>query len=446
VSSQTVAAFFDYLGAGRRPLQRRIPDAVLRSPKSMVMAFLSGLALDANETSSPAPEWSFSASSVGLLDDLQAALTNLGLVHSRKGNRIHTTGVHTRRVEFSPVETVRDAGECEVFDVSVPVTHAFVGNGIVNHNTINLPNDATEADIGRAYRLGWERGLKAVALYRDGCKMSQPLSSGSDAGSDGAGDAAGADAASQDEQLALTDAITATMGWNPFRRKLPAKRYGWTQEATIGGQKIYLRVGEYEDGTIGELFIDMNKEGATLRSLMNCFAIAVSKGLQYGVPLEEFVDTFVYHQFEPRGIVQGHPNVKMASSVIDYVFRVLGIEYLGREDLAHVKPSELDAPSPPPGSAPLLDVSAAAVSAQAGEITPPAGAAAAPVPAGVAPASTVLRGNASPVPAQPAPDSLNTQMSQMMGDAPCCTVCGHLTVRNGSCYRCLNCGTSMGCS
>ena len=127
-------------------------------------------------------------------------------------------------------------------------------------------------------------------------------------------------------------------GMHPPRFMLPARRGGYTQEARIGGHKVYLRTGEYEDGTLGEVFIDLAKEGATLHGILSCFAIAVSKGLQFGVPLEEFVDTFTFQTFEPRGLVEGHPNIKMANSIVDYVFRALGVEYLKRDDLAQVPP------------------------------------------------------------------------------------------------------------
>src|SRR5699024_1832013 len=128
----------------------------------------------------------------------------------------------------------------------------------------------------------------------------------------------------------------------PTRRRLPAKRHGFTQETRIAGHKLYLRTGEYEDGTLGEVFIDMHKEGAAFRSMINQFAIAISKGLQYGVPLQEYVDTFTFVRFEPQGMVSGHPNIKMATSVIDFVLRVLGMEYLGRHDLVQVPPAPID--------------------------------------------------------------------------------------------------------
>ncbi|MCC7076608.1 MAG: hypothetical protein IT198_05730 [Acidimicrobiia bacterium] len=318
--------------------------------------------------------------------------------------------------------------------------------------TANLPNDAGVEDISRTYRLGWERGLKAIALYRDGCKLSQPLSSGtsSSAGSDDAG----TDPETAEEQAQLTHAIHhevgKTLGWNPFRRKLPAKRYGWTHEAVVGGQKVFLRTGEYEDGSLGELFIDMAKEGATLRSIVNCFAIAVSKGLQYGVPLEEFVDTFTFTRFEPQGVVQGHPHVKMATSVIDYVFRALGVEYLGREDLAHVKPSEL-APESEQLTLPAAEARAGVISESRVTETQTEEIMVEVVDAGPngelrVTHETTASSTSEVAATATSADAMSAHLSTLMGDAPFCSTCGHITVRNGSCYRCLNCGNSMGCS
>ncbi len=266
----------------------------------------------------------------------------------------------------------------------------FLSGGI--SKTINMPNDATVSDVEAAYLESWKLGLKAIAIYRDGSKLSQPLNS------------RGTDSDSQDAEAAPA---------RPERRPLPAKRHGFTQEARVGGHKVYLRTGEYQDGTIGEIFIDMHKEGAAFRSLINCFAIAVSKGLQYGVPLEEFVDTFIFTRFEPQGIVEGHPNIKLSTSVVDYVFRVLGMEYLGRTDFVQVKPvDDEDAhPSQPAASKPL------APSAQP-----------------------------KPEPAASARSALDEQLSQMLGDAPICEICGHITIRSGACYKCLNCGNTLGCS
>ena len=206
--------------------------------------------------------------------------------------------------------------------------------------TINMPVDAEIADVKRAYRLGSELMLKAVALYRDGSKLSQPLSAVHDDEDDA--EAAPALAASGEVQ-ALAQKITERVvhRYIAKRRRLPGRRAGYTQKANVGGHKIYLRTGEYEDGTVGEIFLDMHKEGAAFRSLMNCFAISVSLGLQHGVPLDEFVDAFVFTRFEPNGMVQGHDQIKMVTSVIDYVFRELAISYLGRDELAQVSSEDL---------------------------------------------------------------------------------------------------------
>ncbi len=267
----------------------------------------------------------------------------------------------------------------------------FLSGGI--SKTINMPNDATIEDVQTAYLESWKLGLKAIAIYRDGSKLSQPLNSrGTDNGD-------GDEAAQEGTPM-------------PRRRPLPAKRHGFTQEARVGGHKVYLRTGEYQDGTLGEIFIDMHKEGAAFRSLINCFAIAVSKGLQYGVPLSEFVDTFIFTRFEPQGIVEGHPNVKMSTSVVDYIFRVLGMEYLGRTDFVQVKPIDDEGTA----AAQPIAIQSAPVKRVAAE-------------------PTVSPRNA-----------LDEQLSQMLGDAPICEICGHITIRNGACYKCLNCGNTLGCS
>ncbi len=202
------------------------------------------------------------------------------------------------------------------------------------------------------------------------------------------------------------------------RRTLPAKRRGFTQKAKINGQAIFLRTGEYADETVGEIFIDMAKEGATMRSMLNCFAISISIGLQYGVPLEEFVEKFVFTRFEPSGMVD-HPNIKSATSIVDFIFRSLAYEYLGRTDLVHV----LDHPDDPaPRSPELSDVRIVAKAA-----------------ANVA--------NPAPRPAKVNQlDAVNAAARSMQSDAPACNTCGHITIRSGTCYKCLNCGNSMGCS
>ena len=209
--------------------------------------------------------------------------------------------------------------------------------------TINLPGEAALEDINAAYLLSWKLGLKANALYRDGSKLSQPLNSSSDDAAAAILEASLDDG--QEEQTPLAPAMeaahTLVYRYLAKRRIMPSRRTGYTQKARVGGHKIYLRTGEFEDGSLGEIFVDMHREGAAFRSLMNCFAISISLGLQYGVPLEEFVEAFVFTRFEPNGSVQGHENIKMSTSVIDYMFRELALSYLGRTDLVQVKPEDL---------------------------------------------------------------------------------------------------------
>ncbi len=324
--------------------------------------------------------------------------------------------------------------------------------------TINLPHEATVADIEECYRASWELGLKSVALYRDGCKASQPLSSSSLEEGASEEEAEGLTEAIETDVLLAAGRLDPASGLSPTqayahrhrpRFTLPARRHGFTQEARIGGHKVFLRTGEYDDGSLGELFIDLAKEGATLRGILSCFAIAVSKGLQYGVPLEEFVDTFTFHTFEPRGMVEGHPNIKMANSIVDYVFRSLGLEYLGRTDLVQVPPVEdRSLPEPPKGLAAeaigkQLDLTAAKMEVDIRAQVQAARFVDAPGNGALSPAPNVpVAGGSSTVQA----GSVQAALGRMMGDAPLCDNCGHLTVRNGSCYRCLNCGNSLGCS
>jgi ribonucleoside-diphosphate reductase alpha chain len=311
--------------------------------------------------------------------------------------------------------------------------------------TVNLPPETTIEDIEQIYIEGWRLGLKAIAVYRDGSKASQVLHTSAkeneakkDEVTKDAAKAAAATASAP--TLNVTHAVAGSLANPPRleRRRLPKKRGGFTQEARVGGQKIYLRTGEYEDGSLGEVFIDMHKEGAALRSLMNCFAISVSLGLQHGVPLEEFVNAFTFTRFEPQGRVLDHPNIKFATSVVDYVFRVLGMEYLDRTDFVHVKPadSDLDEEKEVAAESAPTDVASAEL-AQLGE---------APTidkPTTDKPAT----GKAvKPGTAKNRLEGLSALTQNLMGDAPFCGSCGHITVRNGSCYRCLNCGNSMGCS
>jgi ribonucleoside-diphosphate reductase alpha chain len=212
--------------------------------------------------------------------------------------------------------------------------------------TINMPNEATVEDCKAAYILSWKLALKANALYRDGSKLSQPLQSQLIADEDDDEDVIEAfidkPAAARAAGLAekIVEKVVERIVIMRERERMPDRRKGYTQKAVVGGHKIYLRTGEYDDGKLGEIFIDMHKEGAALRSLLNNFAIAVSLGLQYGVPLDEYVDAFTFTRFEPAGPVQGNDSIKYATSILDYVFRELAVSYLSRFDLAHVEPTE----------------------------------------------------------------------------------------------------------
>ncbi|NRA96877.1 MAG: vitamin B12-dependent ribonucleotide reductase, partial [Planctomycetes bacterium] len=307
--------------------------------------------------------------------------------------------------------------------------------------TVNMPNDVTEEDIHQAYMDSWKLGLKAVALYRDGSKGSQPLNAGKGTKRE-ASPAIVDEAAAASAAQALPESIKPPLR----RRRLPKKRFGFTQEARVGGQKIYLRTGNYEDGSLGEIFVDMHKEGAAFRSMMNCFAISVSLGLQYGVPLEDFIDVFTFTRFDPQGTVD-HPNIKWSTSVIDYVFRLLAMEYLGRSDFVHVKPADgLEEGLAEAEKQIRKDNSELRDRIREFEdsVAGPEDAQAKVASLDPNPVSTD-RGTGNDVIGQDR-GVLSDHLGTMMGDAPFCDDCGHITVRNGACYRCLNCGASMGCS
>jgi len=328
-------------------------------------------------------------------------------------------------------------------------TQPFLSGAI--SKTINLPNEANVEEIADAYKLSWQLGLKACALYRDGSKLSQPLSNKSDRKKS-------VEKEEETESTILAESQIVDLGKLTIeelleevnhrvqnsadtrlkrqlamiveRRTLPAKRRGFTQKAKINGQTLFLRTGEYTDGTLGEIFIDMAKEGATMRSMLNCFAIAVSIGLQYGVPLEEFVEKFVFTRFEPAGMVQ-HPNIKSTTSIIDFIFRALAYDYLGRNDLVHVLDKSLAHKDEEEES---WDEHTPAIGDRVPELSDlRVVGGATPKPENDKPASTGL-------------DAVNAAAKSMQGDAPACNVCGHITIRSGTCYKCLNCGNSLGCS
>ncbi|MHB2020041.1 MAG: vitamin B12-dependent ribonucleotide reductase [Candidatus Xenobia bacterium] len=351
--------------------------------------------------------------------------------------------------------------------------------------TINLTSQATIEDISNAYTLSWKLGLKANALYRDGSKLSQPLNSALDDAAAAILEAAMSEGEGGSESSSvLQTAQKLVYRYLAKRRTLPGRRRGYTQKAHVGGHKVYLRTGEYGDGSLGEIFIDMHREGAAFRSLMNCFAIAVSLGLQYGVPLEEFVEAFVFTRFEPNGNVAGHENIKMSTSVIDYVFRELALSYLGRTDLVQVKPEDLrgDTVGTPSVKVPEFVEEEEGEEIQ-GQIPGVASeshdskgffrysdqAWAPPSTAGPAPETRSGNGHANghsngngaarqtatrPQAGVGAPERMAHQDVEKIRQArlkgyegdPCGT-CGFFTlVRNGVCLKCETCGSTSGCS
>ncbi len=336
--------------------------------------------------------------------------------------------------------------------------------------TINLPHEATVEEIAEAYHLSWKLGLKANALYRDGSKLSQPLSNKSDKKKNSVSSVQ----SPTDSELPDVDSLPPTIESNIVdlgkltveelleevqkrvqaspdtklkrklasiveRRALPAKRRGFTQKAKINGQAVFLRTGEYSDGTLGEIFIDMAKEGATMRSMMNCFAISISIGLQYGVPLEEFVDKFAFTKFDPSGFVE-HPNIKSATSIVDFIFRVLGYEYLGRTDLVHVldKPEVMNTGADDWDEVPSNPLEYEEPELSSLRVTPSSGSG--------APQPGKNQRVAQPVRTENGLDALSAATKNMQSDAPACNVCGHIMMRSGTCYKCLNCGNQGGCS
>ncbi len=352
--------------------------------------------------------------------------------------------------------------------------------------TINMPNDATVEDCMASYQLSWKLALKANALYRDGSKLSQPLN-------------AQVLADDEDEQDEVIDTIATNKAASvraevvaeriveriiererliTEREKLPHRRKGYTQKANVGGHKVYLRTGEYEDGRLGEIFIDMHKEGAAFRSLMNNFAIGISLGLQYGVPLEEYVDAFTFTRFEPAGIVRGNDTIRNATSILDYVFRELAVSYLSRNDLAHVDPSEIgntdvgegeDAHNTPAVQAErymskgfmrgqlnsnLMMVSGTEALEQiaANEAAPKTQTTASTTSVAIMSGATALDINqdaseTTPVVAEQSNASLIAEARIKGYEGENCSDCGNFTlVRNGTCLKCDTCGATSGCS
>jgi ribonucleoside-diphosphate reductase alpha chain len=359
--------------------------------------------------------------------------------------------------------------------LTMAASQPFISGAI--SKTINMPNEATVADCNSAYMLSWKLGVKANALYRDGSKLSQPLSTqliadDTDEGEDAVETLMGKPMVQRIETI-VEKVIEIARG----RDKLPGRRKGYTQKAVVGGHKVYLRTGEYDDGKLGEIFIDMHKEGAALRAMMNNFAISVSVGLQYGVPLEEYVDAFTFTKFEPAGMVQGNESIKNATSILDYVFRELAVSYLGRNDLAHVEASEMgfdalgkgidtDEPKAPASVPAQKFMSSGFVRKQnlSNVVVMPHGVTVASSPAHAlqmraAESMTVgalalAEAPVAHVYEQPAVASasisttdqrIRAKLQGYEGDS--CGECGNFTlVRNGTCLKCNSCGSTSGCS
>ncbi|MDP9387343.1 MAG: hypothetical protein M3Q48_05295 [Actinomycetota bacterium] len=516
VSSKTVVEFLDHLGCEGGASAKRIPDAVLGSPRAMVLAFLQGLALAAYVTAGPSSKWAICLDAPALLDDLQAILTNLGVVHARisKHNRangksydeVYATGEHAQRLvelvpflepdksagaeglaakvftgrrrtsdavpgispyelyallpegktgrngygsrtefsylcdprtrhvtrqslervaavpgvvlppwlrtvlddglHFSPVTSVRAAGTAEVFDISVPATQAFVGNGIVNHNTVNMPETVTVEEVEQLHVDAWRMGLKAVAVYRDNCKVAQPLSSVKK-------DAPKSEAQAHDQELAekvaeLEKALErqTVVVKQPIRERLPRRRRSSTFAFRLADCEGYVTVGEYDDGRPGEVFMKVSKQGSTLAGVMDAFSISVSLGLQHGVPLKTFVQKYTNMRFEPAGMTDD-PDLRIASSLMDYIFRRLAVDYLDpteRAELGILTTAERIQPTLP----------------------------------GVE--ETVTRD-------EPVVESRRAPAAPLAhSDAPFCMTCGVQMIRAGSCHACPSCGSTSGCS
>lgn len=296
--------------------------------------------------------------------------------------------------------------------------------------TVNLPTGVTIEDIENIIIESWRLGLKAIALYRDGSKASQPLmtkNNGENGTKEGKGNGSlkgqnGDQAKYARNEKELQDFLPDWALLRGQKRPLPFRRHGHTYDLMVGGHKLYLRTGEYDDGGLGEIFVDMWKEGAAYRSLMNCLAIAISVGLQYGVPLEKYVESFSFTRFEPGGITN-HPNIRTCTSVLDLIFRVLGLDYLNRTDFVHVQPKTVEE---------IHKVEETSQSKTSGEKSKS-------VEQTVPAVKKVKKpGNGQ--------SKIDQELGDLMGDAPICDICGHITVRNGACYKCLNCGTSIGCS
>jgi ribonucleoside-diphosphate reductase alpha chain len=347
-------------------------------------------------------------------------------------------------LHFSPVTSVADAGEAEVFDLSVPETHAFVANGIMNHNTVNMPESATVEDIEKIYFEGWKLGLKALAIYRDNCKVGQPLS----------------DARKKPDKAASPEPAREV---RPVRRRLPKQRPASVTRFSVSGAEGYMTASRYPDDGVGEVFLKLGKQGSTLAGVMDAFSMAISISLQYGVPLEKWVEKFTNMRFEPAGVTDD-PDIRIASSVMDYVFRRLALDHLPfetRSELGILSAAERAAQlaGEDPGVVGTEDMDPAEMAQSAPRERQPERQ---EQPTGHAESPRLpAPGLAGPdAPGQPAPPAgsgddqagapgsteLLESHQRRTADAPLCLICGTKMRPAGSCYVCEGCGATSGCS
>jgi ribonucleoside-diphosphate reductase alpha chain len=541
VVSKAIVEFFEALGCGSRASEKRIPDAVLRSPREMVLAFLQGLALDAYVTTATSPKWAICLDSPQLLDDLQAIMTNLGVLHSRitkhdkeydkdydevyaaglqgqlmvslvaflepdkaaraakflsldyatgtadtipgitgrdlyemippasgRGNgpswrseftflldsrTQHVTRRSLERVStlpgvelpgwlrqviggnlhFSPVDSVTDIGDAEVYDLSVPDTHAFVANGIMNHNTVNMPESATVEDVERIYYEGWKLGLKALAIYRDNCKVGQPLS------------AAGKKTA--EAEAPVPAAPAQPHEHRPVRKRLPRQRPATVTRFSVAGAEGYMTVSNYPDDGVGEVFLKLGKQGSTLAGVMDAFSMAISVGLQYGIPLDSYVAKFTNMRFEPAGLTDD-PDIRLASSVMDYIFRRLALDHLPydqRAELGILSAAERAAEVAGQDPASLAADPDPEELAQSAAVEPPHNPERPVVPLPVPPHPAAGQSAPSALAPHSSTELIEAQQGRT-ADAPLCLTCGSKMRPAGSCYVCEGCGSTSGCS
>jgi ribonucleoside-diphosphate reductase alpha chain len=355
-------------------------------------------------------------------------------------------------LHFSPVESVTDAGEAEVFDLSVPETHAFVANGIMNHNTVNMPESATVEDVEQIYFEGWKLGLKALAIYRDNCKVGQPLSVAKKQDK-------AAEAAAPAPVQAMAPAPAEPHEHRPVRKRMPRQRSAIVTKFDVAGAEGYMTASTYPDDGLGEVFLKLGKQGSTFAGVMDAFSIAISVGLQYGIPLESYVAKFTNMRFEPAGMTND-PDIRLATSVMDYTFRRLALDHLPydqRAELGILSAAERAAQLAGEDPAALgEEVDPVELAQSAGvEMTHPERAVASPQttpasPTPAAPAGSALSGpSRASTPRNGGPHSTAELIEYQQGrtaDAPLCLTCGTKMRPAGSCYVCEGCGSTSGCS